>query len=390
MVHYATSDDKTPLNVDFVLGGGTDVTGKGDQLAIQGNFRGLAAAPDGTIYLFTQEDDKSDNGMVMWRKKSSGAAERINISGMNEVTANQAAVAPDGSAYLATAKGLWKVSPDGKATIAVKGDCKTPDPLVTAVKKFCAQQITGVALDEDGSIYIGDQVVWGDVASYVHRIDGDSIELVAGRAPKRGESYKRSNQAVKNGTNPATGTKAKDVLVPETINSGWLASGKDGIYWRTGPGIVRINDDRTLSPFVASKAPDKIGEVQSPFTSVGRALDAKIPRSVQDHAGGLAAIPGRGEVYYADPSETGVTPTFEGDFSWHGVTSGSQKKLLESSASGSVVYRVADGELAPVIAGVQALATSDNSLYVAVESDGGERSGPEDWETAVLRVRLPK
>ncbi|MGW5865800.1 hypothetical protein ACWFRJ_26860 [Streptomyces sp. NPDC055239] len=379
-----SGDEGQPLNVDFALGGGSDIHGKSDKLAIRGRYQGLAADPNGTVYLFTRESD----GTVMWRKKPSGAAERINVTGLDDVQAEQAAVAPDGSVYLA-ADHLWKVSPEGKASKVVKGNCKDPDPHVTVVSKFCAGQITGVTTAKDGSVYIGDQPSWGDLASYVHKVDGDSIELVAGRPPKRGESYKRSNPAVKNGIDPATGTKAKDVLVTDRSNSGWLASDKAGLYWRTGPGIVRINKDSTLSPFVAAKAPDKVGKAESPFTEVGRALDATIPPGVLSHSGGLAAVPGSGEVYYVDGGEKAL-PTLEGDFRWRGVTSDSQKKLLESSEAGGVVYRVHDGKLAPVIAGVQAITASKNSLYVAVTTDGGNRSGPENWDTAVLRVRLPR
>jgi hypothetical protein len=392
-VYYSTSDDKTPLNVEFILGGGSDVTGKGDQLEIQGNFSGLAAAPDGTVTLFTQEDDNLDNGMVMWRKKGSGAAERINVSGMYGVRAEQTAVARDGSVYLAGGDdGLWKVSPDGKATqVITTHHCKRANPLTTSVAKFCTDRVSGVAVAKDGAVYIGDSLTVTPVyGSYVHQLRGESVELVAGRPPKAHESGKSSNPAVRNGVNPPAGTKATDVFVSDASNSGNLAATKDGLYWKTGAGIVRINKDGTLNPFVASRAPSKVGKAQSPFVSVGRALDAKIPRGVLSHTGGLAAIPGRGEVYYGDTSYQEAFPTFEGDFRWHGVTSDSQKKLLQTSESGAVVYRVSDGKLAPVIAGVQAIAASKNGLYVAVTTDGGDRSGPEDWDTAVLRVRLPK
>lgn len=385
-IYNATSgDEDQPLNVDFVLGGGNDTQGKSDKLAIRGRYQGLAADHDGTVYLFTRES----TGTVMWRKKPSGATERINVTGLDDVQAEQAAVAPDGSVYLA-ADDLWKVSPTGKASTVVKGNCKDPDPHATVVSKFCAGHITGVTTGKDGSVYIGDQTAWGDLASYVHKVDGDSIELVAGRPHKRGESYKRSNPAVKNGINPATGTRAKDVLVTDRTNSGWLASGKDGLYWRTGPGIVRINDDGTLSPFVGAADPSKIAEAEGPFDSVGRALDAEIPPFASDGPrGDLAVIPGRGEIYYSDGGKK-YAPALEGSYRWRGVSSGSQKKLIEESASGKLVYSVNDGKLAPVIAGVQAITASKASLYVAVSTDGEDRSGPEDWETAVLRVQLPK
>ncbi|MFJ2260046.1 hypothetical protein ACIOKD_17160 [Streptomyces sp. NPDC087844] len=386
-IYRVTSDgpDAVPVNVDFILGGGADVNGRGDKLATPGTYQGLAAASAGTVYLFTQETD----GMVMWRKKPSGAVERIPVSGVNEAQAEQAAVAPDGSVYLA-AGDLWKISPKGKATKIIDTRCKKHTPLATLVSKFCTGQVTGVSIARDGSVYIGDQVILGDDASYVHRLDGDSIKLVAGRPPAAGESYKLSNPAVKNGIDPSSGTKATDVLVTDNLNSGWLAFDKEGLYWRNGPGIVRINHDGTLSPVVAAKSPRKIAETKGPFDSVGRALDAEIRRNISDATrGDLAVIPGRGEVYYSDGGAK-YKPTKEGPFRWRDVVSDSQKKLIDESTNGKLVYLVKAGKLAPVIAGVQAIATSEDALYIAVESESGnDRENPENWSTAVLRLQLP-
>ncbi|MGW6057309.1 hypothetical protein [Streptomyces sp. NPDC055189] len=383
-VHNMASDDEGgPPHVDFVLGGGDDIYAKDDKLAIRGSYAALAAASDGTVSLFTQEND----GMVMWQRGPSGAAERTTITGMDGVTAEQAAVAPDGSVYLA-AEDLWKVTPAGKATKVVKGGCEKLDAR-PAISKFCTGQITGVAVTDDGSVYFGDQVVWGDIASYVHQVEGDSVELVAGRPPEGRESYKRSNPAVKNGIDPAPGTKAKDVLVTDVFNSGWLAPGKDGLYWRTGAGIVRIKDDGTLSPLVAASAPGKIAEDKDPFESTGRALDAEIPRSTVDPHGDLTLLAGRDEVYYSDGREA-YEPSLDSAYRWEGASSATQKKLLEESSGGKLVHRVADGELSSVIAGVQAIAGSDDALYAAVEGEpGGADRDPEEWSTAVVRVGLP-
>ncbi|MFE6403257.1 hypothetical protein [Streptomyces alboflavus] len=388
-IYTAASDDSPrPLNVDFVLGGGDNVTAKGPELAIRGQFRGLAVAPDNTTYLFTQD---SDDAMVMWRKKPSGPAERIQVSGMSTShTATQTAVAPDGSIYLA-AKSLWKVSPTGKAREVIsQRPCKKASVSTTSLSDFCAAQITGVTVTKDGTVYIGDQLPRTPYGSYVHKIMGQSVELVAGRPPKTGESTRLSDPAVRNGVNPRPATRAKNIVVIDPWNSGALAPAKDGgLYWKTGPGIVHINEDGTLSPFVAAKSPGKVSEAKGPFDTVGRALDAEIPRSSSDTGTDLAVIPGRDEVYYSDSAEP-YLPARSGDFGWRGATSDSQKKLLDESERGAMVHRVSDGKLAPVIAGVQAIATSEDGLYVAVQSDGGSRTSPEDWDIAVVRVRLPE
>ncbi|THC53380.1 hypothetical protein [Streptomyces sp. A1499] len=391
-VYSTASDEKTRLVVSFTLGGGSHVGGTGDDLEIEGTFRGLAVSADDTVHLFTQEDDGSDSRMVMWRKTKSGAAERVPVSGMDEVRAEQAAVAADGSVYLAGGEdGLWKVGQDGEAThLIATRPCEKANPVSTPTDTFCTDRVSGVTISVDGTVYIGDGLVGPRArSSYVHRLDGETVGLVAGRPPKARESGEPGNSAVRHGFDPPTGTKATDVLVPDPLNAGALAAGKRGIYWKTGPGIVRINADGTLSPAVAAREPAEVDKAQAPFSAVGRALDAAVPRSALDHPGGLSATTDRDEIFYSDTSDRGATPTLEGDFRWQGVTSDSQEKLLESAEPGGVVYRVADGRLAPVIAGVQSIATSENGLYVAVQTDGGDSGDPKDRDTAVLRVRLP-
>ncbi|MEU8953811.1 hypothetical protein AB0C93_05860 [Streptomyces sp. NPDC048518] len=386
--YVASNDDLRPLKVDFVLGGGDDPTEYGKQLKIQGQFGGLAVAPDNTTYLFVEANDET----VMWRRKPSGAIKRIQVAGMNASRATQAAVAPDGSIYLA-AEDLWRVSPAGEATRVIeRRGCGKANPLVaTSISDFCGATVTGVTVDKAGTVYVGDQLIQTPpYGSYVHRLDGKSIELVAGRPAKDGESVRPSNPAVRKGYDPPAGTKAKDVVVPDVTRSGALAATKDGVYWNTGPGIVRINRDGTLSPFVARRSPGKISDPSGPFDTVGRALDAPVRSGTGGEPGdGLAAIPSRDEIYYSDEG-TSHRPVLEGDFRWQGVESDAQKKLLDESKTGSLVHRVTDGKLAPVIAGVQAIATSKDSLYVAVTTDIKYRNTPENSATAVLRVQLPE
>ncbi|MFE2584697.1 hypothetical protein [Streptomyces sp. NPDC059378] len=388
---YNTIDSDTEgvaIDVDFVLGGGGKAIGAGDAdtLAIHGRYRGLASAPDGTIYLFTQEDRQ----MVMWRKPKSGIAERIPISGMNEQHAAQAAVAADGSVYLA-AGDLWKVSRKGKASKIVDTDCADAklSPIAERAADLCVSQVTGVTVTGRGAIYIGDEITWKKHGSYVHRLDGDAVELIAGRPPTDGESLKRSNPAVRNAINPTPGVAARDALVPDVWNSGWLSADGDALYWRTGPGIVRINTDGTLSPFVGAKAPKDIKEPGRPFEAIGRALDAEIAPSTGDlQQGDVATVPKRTEVYYSDAGKI-YRPPFSAEYDWNSIKTDSQQEFMDHLVGGKAVYRVTSGEISPALVGVQAISASKEQLYVAAESKVGDTDSPESWSTAVLQLHLP-
>ncbi|EFL39850.1 hypothetical protein [Streptomyces griseoflavus] len=388
-IYQAASGDagSPPVNVTFVLGGGSKVkkavggTPQGTGLAIQGSFRGLAAATDGTVYLFTQEDQ----GMVMWKRETSGSTARIPLTGLDNRTAEQTAVASDGSIYLATGDSLWKIGPDGKTIKLVETKCDNPRPFVNAsIDEFCTGQVTGVTITADGTVYFGDQTVLGQHASYVHKISGDMVELVAGRPPQDNESLLRTNPAVKNGIDPPAGTKAKDVLVPAIWDSGWLTSSPSGIYWRTGPGIVRINADDTLTPLVGARDPDSISELKGPFDSIGSALDAEIGRgSIGSSRGDLTTLPDRSEIYYTDAHET-YSPPFSSEYRWAGEKTASQKDFIDNLLKGKVIYQVSGENIAPVMSGVQAIAASGDSLYIAAESESDNRA------TGVLQVELPE
>ncbi|MDT6969746.1 hypothetical protein AB0N39_00570 [Streptomyces cellulosae] len=388
-IYRAASGDagSPPVNVTFVLGGGSEVrkavggSPQGTGLAIQGSFRGLAAAPDGTVYLFTQENQ----GMVMWKRAASGSTTRIPLTGVDNQTAEQTAVASDGSVYLATGDSLWKTRPDGKTTKLVDTKCDNPQPFVdSSINEFCTGQVVGVTITANGTVYFGDQTILGQHASYVHRLRGDMVELVAGRPPQDNESLLRTNPAVKNGIDPPAGTKAKDVLVPDIWNSGWLASSASGIYWRTGPGIVRINADDTLTPLVGARDPDSISELKGPFDSIGNALDVEIRKgTISSSRGDLATLPDRFEVYYTDAHET-HSPPFSSEYRWAGDKTATQKEFIDHLLGGKVTYRVSGGNIAPVIAGVRAIAASGDSLYIAAESES------EGGTTGVLQVELPE
>ncbi|MEW2250112.1 hypothetical protein AB0907_22530 [Streptomyces sp. NPDC006975] len=381
---YRDTGDKA-VNVAFVLGGGTarqDTAAQGGELAIAGEFRGLAAGSDDTLYLFTQEDD----GMVMWQRQKSGATKRIRISGMDDQTAEQAAVAPDGSVYLATGA-LWRVGPDGKAVQLIDPDCDSFSPSDAPLAKFCTSQVTGVTVAEDGTVYFGDEIVQGGRSSFVHRLRDNRVELVAGRQPKQGEALDRSNPSVRDGIDPPAGTPAKNVLVPAVWDAGWLASDAKGLYWRTGAGIVRLLPNGTLSPLLAARAPEKISAPKGPLEAMGRALDTAIsPAKGTKRRGDLAATLPGSEVFYSDAGKA-YSPPFSEEYRWGGNESPSQEKFLQNLVAGKAVYRVAAGEVSPVLLGAQAIAASGTTLYVAAESKAGTA---DDWSCAVVKVQLPE
>ncbi|WP_371749705.1 hypothetical protein OG302_40285 [Streptomyces sp. NBC_01283] len=102
------------------------------------------------------------------------------------------------------------------------------------------------------------------------------------------------------------------VTAADSFNSGWLAAGKDGLYWRTGQGIVRINGDGTLSPFVSAPAPKKITPANGPFESVGKAVAAIVPRPASGGTrGDLTLVPGRDELCFSDAGSS-LKPSLDG------------------------------------------------------------------------------
>ncbi|MFJ2516916.1 hypothetical protein ACIPEL_34915 [Streptomyces griseoviridis] len=392
-IYSATSGDEAsgPVDIDFALGGGTtngtwvNKVAHGTDLAIHGHFRGLAATTDDTVYLFTQEE----KGMVMWIRKSSGSTARIPITGLNNETAEEAAVASDGSVYLATGD-LWKVSPSGTATKLIDTQCPEANlsPLGTTIKSICVEKVTGVNVTKDGSVYIGDQIAYGNRGSFVHKISGESVELIAGRSAKNDESLKDSNPAVQKGVDPPAGTKAKDVLAPAVGPSGYLASDDHGLYWRTGPGIVRINKDGTLSSVVGARDPKKIGELQGPLETIGRAIDARVNYGASFTTNGdLTASSARDEIFYTDTGKA-YGPPFSREFSLGGTKSTAQKSFIKDQKSGKVIFRVAGGNISPVAFGAQAIAATDSSLYIAVESSAAGNKSPGSQRAAVLKLDL--
>ncbi|MGX1542315.1 hypothetical protein [Streptomyces adustus] len=389
--YYATNTDtESPtVDLDFVLGGGSKVYGTANTdagtLAIPGQYRGLASAANGTIYLFTQEDKQ----IAMWRKPKSGALTRVPISGMVDMEATQAAVAPDGSIYLA-AGDLWRVSPTGQASKIIDTDCEVArfSPFAQKIADLCVSQVTGVAVTRKGTVYIGDEITLGKHGSYVHKLDGDAISLIAGRPPKDGESLKRSNPAVRSALNPAQGTMAKNVLVPDVWNSGWISAYNDALYWRTGPGIVRINEDGTLSPCVGAKAPGETKTPSTPLKSIGQALNAEITSGhLNNQQGDVTTIPGRQEIYYTDAGKT-YSPPFSNKYRWGGSKTTSQQDFVDHLTGGKVVYRVSAGQVSPVAVGVQAVTASSDQLYIAAESKINDSDSSQGWSTAVLQVEL--
>ncbi|MFJ9427155.1 hypothetical protein [Streptomyces sp. NPDC101249] len=394
-VYDATSGDEGggPVDIEFALGGGTtdgtraEKETRGTDLAIHGRFRGLAATRDDTVYLLTEEE----KGMVLWVRRSSGATERIPVTGMEGAKAGQAAVAPDGSVYLA-AGDLWKVSPGGAATKVVDTRCPYTkfSPLATKVGSLCVQWVTGVTVTEDGSVYIGDRIAWGNRSSFVHRISGDAVELVAGRSAGKGESLRSSNPAVRKGIDPPSGTRAKDVLVPGAVPNGRLASDRRGVYWQTGPGIVRIDEDGTLSPVVAARKPGRIGVQGGPFEPIGHAVDAELGfRAEFSTDADLTASSAHGGLYYTDTSRS-YSPPYSEDYRWGGKKSAAQKSFMAEQAGGKAVFQVADGEVSSVAVGAQAIAAGGDSLYIAAESVVSGDKSAENWRTAVLQLDLPQ
>ncbi|WKX70967.1 hypothetical protein [Streptomyces sp. XD-27] len=390
--------DADPLSAEFVLGGGTATSGAGSRVEIKGTFSALAVDRHDRVSLFTYDGERT----IMWQQAKSGQAKRVPIRGMGPEDAEQAAVTPDGSVYLATGD-LWKVRSDGRAEkIVDTSKCGKSTPRATKLADFCMDEVTGVAVADDGTIYIGDRDRYS-AANFVHAIQHDRISLVAGREAIGSESRRPDNPAVRRGYDPTKGTKATDVLVTDPLDAGLVATSDKDVYWKTGPSIVRINQDGTLSPIVAGRDPKKISDYDpyedlgKPFTTTGRAVDSAVETLAgRSHRGDLVAAPGGGPLYYAaGPGVSG--PAHDGPFRWGGDRSTSQQQILDKAQANTeaeerkVVYRVAGGNVTAVTGGVNAITASRSYLYLAIESNvTGPVDSAKNWQTAVLRIHMPE
>lgn len=389
---YLTTRPSTgpgPSATEFVLGGGTATAGPGQQVEIRGSFAALAVDVHDHVSLFVHDDE----GLVRWQQGTSGPATRTVIRGIDGAEGDhtrQAAVAPDGSVYLA-AGDLWKVNPDGRATkvIDAGGHGGRVSYGSGPLAGFHPSTVTGVAVGKDGTVYIGDNDTTTH-ESFVHTLTPDTVTLLAGRERRPGESIAASNPAVRDALDPPAGTRATNVLVPAGVTTGRVAASSDGVYWTTGDGIVRIAPDDTLTPVVAAHDPGSLTTPRKPFETIGHAVDAKVEHGTgaTDQEADLAFSSTDNRVFYAAGPESDVMR--DGPFHWGGRFSAAQQRLLAQSKGGKSVYQVAGGDLSLAATGAAAMAASPSSLYLVVESaSAGPADRPGSRRTAVVRTALP-
>ncbi|MFI6320576.1 hypothetical protein ACIBG8_23780 [Nonomuraea sp. NPDC050556] len=239
---------------------------------VDGSLRDIEVGPDGTPRLLV-------DGAV-WEVKG-GTARKVDLG---LTSAEQLAVAKDGTMYVSSGTGLWQVPPGGKAQQIVGNGQKgfTPDGQDATGP---AGPISGVALDQQGRVVYTESLTTGTgLNALVRRVEGGKIVTVAGTSAD-------GEQAA----DPPAGTKATSLA----LTGGYyttLASGEDGTLFVNGKqSVLAIAPDGTVQASVAGRDPKAVKDAASPFEPEGKATDAApmlfgpdVPPNLSSEAGSLA------------------------------------------------------------------------------------------------------
>lgn len=384
--------------MEFVLGGGTAVTGEGPQVKVPGTLLSMTVDQHGSVALFT----KDAQGHKLWTASPGESATSVRLPALDRSTTDtaevsQAATAPDGTFYVALGyNGLWHVTKDGSATRTLATSRK--DALYNSdAAHFSPWSVGGVAVADDGTVYFSDVQV-GHGTTLIGKLKSGVVTKVAGLALSESQRPPAMNP---NSLSARTGGPAESTFIPVHHDTGPLAWNKDSLYLHTGAGILRISDGRVF-PVVAGRDTDELKTPKKPFESFGSAINGYVsdPASGDDkHASSIAADPDSGDIYYGSGESTdrvlepGTGAKFGKEFDWSGDFSSAQKDFIRGARSNQLVYRV-DGEqnLAAVTFRSKSLAASGTHLYMATDScasGDGTRCARSDSSVAVVRLALP-
>jgi sugar lactone lactonase YvrE len=106
----------------------------------------VAVAADGTIYVADRE------GGRIWRQEAGGTEPEVHAS----LSMPQAiALAPDGTLYASSGQNVWRVTPDGQATIFAGR--QAPMDGETGLGGYAwMEDLRGLTVDRDGNVYVAD------------------------------------------------------------------------------------------------------------------------------------------------------------------------------------------------------------------------------------------
>ncbi|MBL4683394.1 MAG: hypothetical protein JKY37_02300, partial [Nannocystaceae bacterium] len=172
---------------------GTGVAGNtgdgGPALAAQlGGYLRLAVGPDESLYI----SDRSNRRIR--RVDPSGTIEALAGNGTTSHTGDgnsallagigtpeDIVVGPDGTLYIAADRRIRRVTPGGEITTFAGGSCSTGPVDGKIATADCICDAEGIALSEDGAVYVTMNPLGCGGARYVYRIGMDNrFELVAG------------------------------------------------------------------------------------------------------------------------------------------------------------------------------------------------------------------
>jgi hypothetical protein len=292
--------------VEIVAGGGST--------KIDGSLRDLDVGADGAVRVLV------DGGKAaIWQIGGDGAARKIPL-GLD--SAEQLAVAGDGTLYVSSGTGLWKVAADGKATQVVgngqKGYTRDGEPATGP-----AGPISGVAVDGQGRVAYTESLTVGETLnSLVRRVEDGRVVTVAGTA----ESPSDLATALRKAADPPAGTRATGLALAGTCCT-TLAAGDDGTLYVNGKsGVLAIEPGGGVRAVVAGRGRDTIKRAARPFQAEGPAIDAApnlfgsaAPANLSFDAGELAI----------SSWEKGTRPPDA--FRWGGDLSEGQKAIVDAA-----------------------------------------------------------
>lgn len=266
--------------VEVVAGGGADAAAaKALDAKIDGSLRDLEVGSDGVVRLLVDGDK-----VAVWEIKGADAR-KIEL---DLTSAEQLAVDKDGTLYVSSGAGLWKVPSSGTAEQIVGGAEKgfTPDGQAATGP---AGPISGVALDQDGRVVYTENVTTGkELNALVRRVEDGRIVTVAG-------SQEVTEGALEKAADPPAGTRATELALPGGYYTA-LATGDDGTLYVNGKqSVLAIAKDGSVQATVAARNPGAVKSASCPFEDEGKAADAapllfgpEVPPNLSFEGGTLA------------------------------------------------------------------------------------------------------